>query len=580
LPPCPACGGLECLCRPRFFAGQILTEADLNRLEQYVVNKNKLHNRYLHGWGVVCGMEVVCHPCGDRVTVRSGYAKSPCGDDIIICKDDVARVCDLIRKCRPTTPTYPDCTPQTAGDNDDCQGLVEPWILAVCYQETPARGMTPMLSASTAARCSCCGLSAAGCRCGCGGSQASSNGSSYGSKTDCATAVRTAPAPCEPTLICEGYTFLVYKAPPTPRGDGSTSTGGQLAKNVLACFTNILQNAPQPPQGADQTPASLQQWCCAFKQWLTDLLNTESTGDCALFDRLANARCPDPAGSDLQGYLKALEPVLEVFLQVLGALVRECLCGALLPPCPPPVDCNCVPLATLQVRRGDCRVLSVCNWGVRKFVLTFPDLIYWLEGTNLFQALGRLIEVLCCSPFPQRSFLLPGAAQATAGPAARGPAEAPATPAASPGPAATNGGVGATASPVARLLSQSWLNRDKTIDARTLAAAYLGFTDTAGNPLASPFEMANPAAYLTINQVLRPTLEAILPPELSQLLYSLAMQKGQGASPTTPTTPTTPAPTSAAAPGAEDLAALRQAIAELKATVAAQAEEIARLKNP
>src|SRR5215467_8637122 len=81
-PPCPACGGLECLCRPRFFAGQILTEADLNRLEQYVVNKNQLHNRYLHGWGVVCGLEVLRHPCGDRVTVRSGYALSPCGDDI------------------------------------------------------------------------------------------------------------------------------------------------------------------------------------------------------------------------------------------------------------------------------------------------------------------------------------------------------------------------------------------------------------------------------------------------------------------------------------------------------------------
>ena len=25
LTPCPACGQLECLCRPRFFAGQLLT---------------------------------------------------------------------------------------------------------------------------------------------------------------------------------------------------------------------------------------------------------------------------------------------------------------------------------------------------------------------------------------------------------------------------------------------------------------------------------------------------------------------------------------------------------------------------
>ena len=40
--PCPECGGLECLCRPRFFAGQLLTEADLNRLDHYIVAKNRL----------------------------------------------------------------------------------------------------------------------------------------------------------------------------------------------------------------------------------------------------------------------------------------------------------------------------------------------------------------------------------------------------------------------------------------------------------------------------------------------------------------------------------------------------------
>src|SRR5437762_5924529 len=79
-PTCPVCGGLECLCRPRFYAGQVLREEDLNRLERYVIDKNKLHNRYLIGWGVVCGLEVVCSPCGDRVTVRTGYALSPCGE--------------------------------------------------------------------------------------------------------------------------------------------------------------------------------------------------------------------------------------------------------------------------------------------------------------------------------------------------------------------------------------------------------------------------------------------------------------------------------------------------------------------
>ncbi len=77
VPVCPACGGLECLCRPRFFAGQLLTDEDLNRLDSYIRGKNRLHNRMLHGWGTVNGLEVSCTPCGNTVTVSSGYALSP-----------------------------------------------------------------------------------------------------------------------------------------------------------------------------------------------------------------------------------------------------------------------------------------------------------------------------------------------------------------------------------------------------------------------------------------------------------------------------------------------------------------------
>src|SRR5512147_1637223 len=94
------CCGLECLCRPRFFAGQLLTDEDLNRLDHYIVAKNRLHNRYLHGWGVVCGLEVVCSPCSDTVTVRPGYAIGPCGEDIVVCNDQPVDVCLLIANCR------------------------------------------------------------------------------------------------------------------------------------------------------------------------------------------------------------------------------------------------------------------------------------------------------------------------------------------------------------------------------------------------------------------------------------------------------------------------------------------------
>src|SRR5215472_6418460 len=106
-PVCPACGGLECLCRPRFFAGQLLTEDDLNRLDDYIVAKNRLHNRYLVEWGVACGLEVVCNPCtgadqiATGVLVKPGYALSPCGNDIVLCQTEPVDICALINACRP-----------------------------------------------------------------------------------------------------------------------------------------------------------------------------------------------------------------------------------------------------------------------------------------------------------------------------------------------------------------------------------------------------------------------------------------------------------------------------------------------
>ena len=53
-PVCPACGGLECLCRPRFFAGQLLTEDDLNRAPGFrrgeEPNFDRDYDTYVYRW--------------------------------------------------------------------------------------------------------------------------------------------------------------------------------------------------------------------------------------------------------------------------------------------------------------------------------------------------------------------------------------------------------------------------------------------------------------------------------------------------------------------------------------------------
>jgi hypothetical protein len=57
------------------------------RVEQeYFREKQRRHNRFLHGWGVVCGLEVVPDPGKGALAVKvcPGYALGPWGDEILV----------------------------------------------------------------------------------------------------------------------------------------------------------------------------------------------------------------------------------------------------------------------------------------------------------------------------------------------------------------------------------------------------------------------------------------------------------------------------------------------------------------
>lgn len=70
--------------RLRYFPRQLLTADDMRAEQEYVREKLRRHNRYLHGWGVVCGcmVEPVTSVKEWRVRVCPGYAVSPQGDEI------------------------------------------------------------------------------------------------------------------------------------------------------------------------------------------------------------------------------------------------------------------------------------------------------------------------------------------------------------------------------------------------------------------------------------------------------------------------------------------------------------------
>ena len=68
--------------RPRFFPGRLLTSDDLAQEQTYVREKRKLHNRALHGFGVVSGLKVSSQSGG--VVISPGIALDCEGNEIVI----------------------------------------------------------------------------------------------------------------------------------------------------------------------------------------------------------------------------------------------------------------------------------------------------------------------------------------------------------------------------------------------------------------------------------------------------------------------------------------------------------------
>ena len=71
--------------RPRYFFGQLIGVDDLEQEQLYHREKARRHNRFLHGWGIVRGLEVRASPQGTReLTISPGYALDRRGDEIVV----------------------------------------------------------------------------------------------------------------------------------------------------------------------------------------------------------------------------------------------------------------------------------------------------------------------------------------------------------------------------------------------------------------------------------------------------------------------------------------------------------------
>ncbi len=68
--------------RINFFAGRLLSAADLELEQKYFRDKQKLHNRALHGFGIVSGLEVSRRR--DKLLITSGLALDCEGNEIVV----------------------------------------------------------------------------------------------------------------------------------------------------------------------------------------------------------------------------------------------------------------------------------------------------------------------------------------------------------------------------------------------------------------------------------------------------------------------------------------------------------------
>jgi hypothetical protein len=94
-PPATACGDVVEFTRLRYFHGRALGALDLRREQSYHLDKARLRNRLLHGWGILCGLDVEvvakqpCDPVDERpdttvLVVAPGAALDCEGNEIIV----------------------------------------------------------------------------------------------------------------------------------------------------------------------------------------------------------------------------------------------------------------------------------------------------------------------------------------------------------------------------------------------------------------------------------------------------------------------------------------------------------------
>jgi hypothetical protein len=135
-PTCAACGApLE---RVRYFPRQLITADDMRAEQHYFRERIRRHNRFLHGFGVVCGCQVVAAPAEGapwQVQICPGYVVSPQGEEILVPDPVMFDLQTGVQDQDPCKVARP-CPPQPVGATANNQQV---GYICVAYAECVTR---------------------------------------------------------------------------------------------------------------------------------------------------------------------------------------------------------------------------------------------------------------------------------------------------------------------------------------------------------------------------------------------------------------------------------------------------------
>ena len=142
--PCVTDCGFIATERNRYFTGKYMTARDFQGEQAYFLSRHRLHNRLLHGWGIVCGLRVIPHPdpdCADRwVVVRAGIAIDCCGRELVLERDTPFEL---------PLPIEADEGAAMENSAPDAEGMRGPFLLCLRYAEEPIEHVPALYAEGT-----------------------------------------------------------------------------------------------------------------------------------------------------------------------------------------------------------------------------------------------------------------------------------------------------------------------------------------------------------------------------------------------------------------------------------------------